>query len=84
MPKKYQKKLSNKFIGKTVNAFIDLKRIRIHDFRYSHTSLLINGGVNILLVAKRLSHTNITETLNTYSHMFEEKRSDCIDFLNNL
>lgn len=83
MPKKHQKKFSNKFIGKTVNVFIDLKRIRIHDFRYSHASLLING-VNILLVAKRLGHTNITETLNTYSHMFEEQKSDCIDILNNL
>lgn len=52
----------------------------MHDFQYSHTSSLINGGMNISLVSKRLGHTNITETLNTYSHMFEEQRSDCIDF----
>ena len=79
-PKSIRKSYQTNSSEKTVNAFIDLKRIRIHDFQYSHTSSLINGGMNISLVSKRLGHTNITETLNTYSHMFEEQRSDCIDF----
>lgn len=47
-----------------------LKVIRIHDFRHSCASLLINNGVNVTLVAKYLGLTKIEETLNTYSHMF--------------
>ena len=42
-----------------------VKQIRIHDLRHSHVSLLINKGQNILIVSKRLGHSNITQTLNT-------------------
>ena len=53
------------------NAFkVGLKVIRIHDFRHSCASLLINNSANVTLVAKYLGHTKIEETLNTYSHMF--------------
>ncbi len=56
---------------KTKNAFkAGLKVIRIHDFRNSCASLLINNSANVTLVAKYLGHTKIEETLNTYSHMF--------------
>lgn len=48
----------------------DLKSFRLHDFRHSCASLLINNGANVTLVAKFLGHTKIEETLNTYSHMF--------------
>ena len=48
----------------------NLHAIRIHDFRHSCASLLINSGANVTLVAKFLGHTKIEETLNTYSHMF--------------
>ncbi|MGN1311874.1 MAG: tyrosine-type recombinase/integrase [Bacilli bacterium] len=48
----------------------DLKKIRIHNFRHSCASLLINNGANVTLVAKYLGHAKIKEKLNTYSHMF--------------
>lgn len=47
-----------------------VKQIRLHDFRYSSASLLINKGANIQVVAKYLGHTKIEETLKTYSHLF--------------
>lgn len=50
-----------------------VKQIRIHDFRHSCASLLINNGANITLVAKYLGHTKVDETLNAYSHMFKNK-----------
>lgn len=54
-----------------------LKHIRIHDFRHSHASLLINEGINIQEVARRLGHSNIKVTLDTYSHLYprEEERA---------
>ncbi len=39
-----------------------LKVIRIHDLRHSCTSLLINNGANVTLVAKYLGHTKVEET----------------------
>ena len=50
-----------------------IKKIRIHDFRHSCASLLINNGGNITMIAGYLGHKNIEETLNTYSHMFKSE-----------
>lgn len=46
-----------------------LPRIKIHDFRHSHVSLLANEGINIQEVARRLGHANVQETVNLpYGH----------------
>ena len=39
------------------------KKIRIHDFRHSHASLLINQGEDYLVVKERLGHASITTTI---------------------
>lgn len=62
----------------------NVKKIRIHDFRHSHTSLLIANGANIVLVAKRLGHKNTQQTLNTYSHLFPNSEHELIDIINKL
>lgn len=51
-----------------------LKRIRIHDFRHSHASLLINNGEDYLVVKERLGHASITTTIDTYSHLYPSKQ----------
>lgn len=61
-----------------------VKQIRIHDFRHSCASLLINNGANITMVAKYLGHSKIDETLNTYSHMFKNKLDNIVDTINRL
>lgn len=45
--------------------------IRIHDLRHSHATLLINNGVNIVAVSKRLGHASIEQTLKTYTHLLQ-------------
>jgi len=60
----------------------NVKEIRIHDFRHSHASLLINKEQNILLVAQRLGHSDINQTLNTYSHLFPNKQKELMSSLN--
>ena len=47
-----------------------VKKIRIHDIRHSHASLLINQGCNALMLADRLGHEKVSTALNTYSHLF--------------
>ncbi len=70
---------------KTKNAFMTrVKDIRIHDFRHSCASLLIDSGANITLVAKYLGHSKIDETLNTYAHMFQNKLNNIISIIDNL
>jgi len=61
-----------------------VKRIRIHDFRHSCASVLINNGASIMVVAKYLGHAKIDETLNTYSHLFKNKMDEIVKTMNNL
>ena len=53
-----------------------VKRIRIHDLRHSHASLLIELGYSPLLIAERLGHENIETTLQTYSHLYPNKQGE--------
>lgn len=74
-------------IQKYKNKYCDLaevKRIRIHDFRHSCASLLINQGASISLVSKYLGHSNITITLNTYTHLYQSELLQMSNILNNL
>ncbi len=62
----------------------ELKRIKIHGFRHSCASLLINNGANVILVAKYLGHTKIEKTLNTYSHMFSTALDSVVSVIDSL
>ncbi len=67
---------------KKYSSLARIKVIRIHDFRHSHASLLINLGANVALVSKRLGHTNTQQTLNTYSHLFPNSEQEIIKLIN--
>lgn len=51
-----------------------VKKIRIHDFRHSCASLLISSGVSIVAVSRHLGHSDIEQTLNTYSHLMPDDK----------
>ncbi|MFU0833378.1 MAG: Integrase [Oscillospiraceae bacterium] len=53
-----------------------VKKIRLHDLRHSHASLLIEMGFSPLLIADRLGHENVETTLNTYSHLWPHKQEE--------
>lgn len=61
-----------------------VKRIRIHDFRHSHASVLANNGVNIQEIARRLGHSNVEITWNTYSHLYPKEEERATDILNKI
>ena len=58
-----------------------VKRIRIHDLRHSHASLLVELGFQPLAIAERLGHEKIETTLNTYSHLYPNKQAELADRL---
>ena len=61
-----------------------VKKIRIHDIRHSHASLLINQGCDALILADRLGHEKVSTTLNTYSHLFPHKQQELVHSLESL
>ena len=52
-----------------------VKRIRLHDLRHSHASMLVDMGVAPLEIAERLGHEKVETTLNTYSHLYPSTQS---------
>jgi integrase len=66
------------------NKKIGIKKIRVHDLRHSHASLLIEMGFSPLLISERLGHENIETTLNTYSHLYPNKHGEVADKLQEL
>lgn len=55
-----------------------VKRIRLHDFRHSHASYLINKGIIISVVAARLGHSDPATTLNVYSHLYPSTEKEAV------
>lgn len=56
-------------------------RIKIHDLRHSHASLLIEMNVTPLLISERLGHEKVETTLNIYSHLYPNKQQQLADRL---
>lgn len=59
-----------------------LPHIKVHDFRHSHASLLANEGINIQEIARRLGHSDVTTTWNTYSHLYPREEERAVAVLN--
>lgn len=57
-----------------------VKKIRIHDLRHSHVSLLIEMGFSAVAIADRVGHENIDITYR-YAHLFPSKQVEIADKL---
>ena len=57
-----------------------VKRIRIHDIRHSHVSLLIDMGFSATAIADRVGHESVDITYN-YAHLFPSKQAEMADKL---
>lgn len=49
-----------------------LSKIKFHDLRHTHATLLLSQGIDVKTIQKRLGHSNISTTLNTYTHVLDE------------
>jgi integrase len=46
-----------------------LRPVRLHDLRHGAASLMLAGGADIAVVSKRMGHSSIRVTVDTYSHL---------------
>ncbi len=61
-----------------------LPHIRVHDFRHTHATLLVNEGINIQEIARRLGHSNVEITWNTYSHLYPREEERAVNILDRI
>lgn len=57
-----------------------VKRIRIHDLRHSHISILIDMGFPAVAIADRVGHESIEITYR-YAHLFPSKQNEMVEKL---
>lgn len=56
-----------------------LRRVRLHDLRHTAASLLLQQGVHPRVVMEILGHSQISLTMNTYSHVVPESVRQATD-----
>jgi integrase len=59
-----------------------LKRIRFHDMRHTHATLLLEAGIDITVVSKRLGHASVKTTADLYVHVTERLQSGAAERFN--
>lgn len=61
---------------KTACNNANIRPIKLHEFRHSHATLLLQNGMMINEVSRRLGHNKVSTTLNIYAHtdLLQEKR----------
>ncbi|MUO52440.1 tyrosine-type recombinase/integrase, partial [Enterococcus faecalis] len=75
----YSKQIKNIIAKNNLN----LKPIRLHDFRYSHVALLIYNNEKNNTIKERLRHSSITTTIDTYGHLYPNSQKLMSDKFDN-
>ncbi len=55
---------------------LDIPRIRFHDLRHTHATLLLEDGLDAKHVSRRLGHDSVQTTLELYGHVSSRRRRD--------
>ncbi|MFL5707084.1 MAG: tyrosine-type recombinase/integrase [Ktedonobacteraceae bacterium] len=61
-----------------------LPPMRFHDLRHSAATFLLGMGVHPKVVQEILGHSNISMTMDTYSHVLPSLQGDAMDKMNDL
>lgn len=64
--------------------YMQLKQISFHGLRHTHATILIANGENVKVVSERLGHTDIKMTLNTYTHVLENMKTETANLLDKI
>jgi integrase len=62
----------------------EVPRIRFHDMRHTHATLLLAAGENVKVVSERLGHASIKVTLDTYAHVLPSMQKAAAEKLQRL
>lgn len=60
------------------------RKLRLHDLRHTHATMLILAGTDMKTVSDRLGHTDIKITMNRYSHVLEEMDKKASENISNI
>ena len=76
-----------KYVNKKMSRLyerLEIPKIRFHDLRHTHASLLLKSKVNIKVIQERLGHSRVSITLDTYSHLTDDMQQEAADKMDSL
>ena len=69
---------SYKYLSRVVNYELGI-RFSMHSLRHTHATLLLEKGANIKDIQKRLGHSKLSTTMDTYSHVTDKMKNATVD-----
>jgi integrase len=63
-------------------ASVGLADHTFHGLRHTHASQLIDAGIDVVKISKRLGHASATVTLDTYAHLFDKRADKSAEAIN--
>ena len=74
------------YLHRNVSKSLDLlivkagvRRIRVHDLRHTHATILLSQGVNMRVLSERLGHSSVSFTMQTYAHVLPTMQRQAAD-----
>ncbi len=61
-----------------------LAEIRFHDLRHTAVSLMLNAGIPVILVSRRLGHARASITLDIYGHLIPTMQTEAAEKIDEL
>jgi integrase len=61
---------------------LKLPAVTWHSLRHSHASMLIDAGIDVVTISKRLGHAKPDITLRVYSHLFTQSDAKAAEAIN--
>ena len=61
-----------------------LPEIRFHDLRHTAAALMLNNGIPVIVVSRRLGHARPSITLDIYGHLIPQKQKEVASLMDEL
>jgi integrase len=61
-----------------------LHKIRFHDLRHTAVSLMLNHGIPVLIVSKRVGHSKPSITIDVYGHLIPSRQEEAAQLMDDL
>jgi len=65
-------------------AVAGLPKIRFHDLRHTAASLMLNYGIPVLIVSRRLGHAKASITLDVYGHLIPSQQEEAVKIMDDI
>lgn len=72
-----------KYLSRVVNYELGID-FNFHSLRHTHATMLIENGANFKAVQKRLGHSKLSTTMDTYAHVTNKMNNDTVDILESI